>query len=60
MMLQFVAELLEPDSDTKVSNGDIFTELLHTSTKEWREGDLIGNWDFETRTLTCWPDFCIN
>ena len=41
-----------------MSDSDIFTELLPKSTTEWRECDLIGNqWDFETRTLTCWPDF---
>lgn len=42
----------------KVSNSDILTELLPKSTTKWRECDLIGNqWDFETRKLTCWPDF---
>lgn len=52
VVLQFVAESLEPDSDTKVSNSDIFTELLHTPATEWRECDLRGNWHFETSTFT--------
>ena len=55
VVLQFVAELLEPDSDTKVSNSDLFTELLPTPTTECKECDLVGNWDFETRTMACWP-----
>ena len=51
VVIQFVAGLLEPDSDQEMSNVDIFSELLPVSTQE--PPKVI--WMRERRTLTVWP-----
>ena len=50
VVIQFVAGLLEPDTDEEISNVDIFSELLPVSTEEqsafplWREGRMLTSW----------------
>ena len=56
MVLQFVAGLLEPDTETKSSNSDIFIKLLPMSTQKISEQLLMNDYFLpETKTLTCWP-----
>ena len=51
VVIQFVAGLLDPDSDQEMSNVDIFSELLPMSTEERLKISFWG----EGRILTYWP-----
>ena len=53
VVMQFVAGLLDIDTAGETPNGDIFTDLLPTSTVEMSEERCYA--EEESTTLTCWP-----
>ena len=59
VVMQFVAGLLDTDTDGEMPNSDIFTQLLPTSTVEKKEDGMIcvdpPYVEEESTTLTFWP-----
>ena len=59
VVMQFVAGLLDTNTAGEMPNGNIFTELLPTSTFEEKDDEVMSEdphyAEEESTTLTCWP-----